>query len=152
MADMSAAMREFAACASERRFDLQRCAECGEVSWPPRDICGACWSDLLEWTPVSRSGVVLAATALHAPLEEFFRARTPWRVGTVRLEAGPVAHAHLHGVLSEGDEIQLEARIDYQGRAILVAVPKSGARIEDDPKLRDLITKQNTKGENHGRS
>lgn len=152
MADMSAAMREFAERAKDGQLELQQCGDCGEVSWPPRDVCGACWSDRLEWTPVSRSGVVLAATALHAPLGEFFRARTPWRVGTVRLDAGPLAYAHLHGALSEGDEIRLEARIDYQGRAVLIAVPKNGARIEDDPKLRDLITKQDTKGENHEHS
>lgn len=140
MAEMSAPMTKFAKRVKDGQFELQQCSDCGAVSWPPRDVCGGCWSDRLEWTPVSRSGFVLAATALHAPLEEFFRARTPWRVGTVRLEAGPVAYAHLHGAVSEGDETRLEAHIDYRGRAILIAVPKNGARIEDDPKLRDLIT------------
>jgi uncharacterized OB-fold protein len=140
MAEMSAAMREFAARAREERFELQRCAGCGEVSWPPRDICGACWSDHLEWTPVSRAGIVLAATALHAPLEEFFRTRTPWRVGTIRLEAGPVAYAHLHGAVAEGDPVRLESRIDHQGRGVLIAMPKNGARLEDDRKLLDLVS------------
>lgn len=140
MIEMSAVMKEFAARAREERFELQRCADCGAVAWPPRDVCGACWSDCLEWMPVSPSGVVLAATALHAPLEEFFRARTPWRIGTVRLEAGPVAYAHLHGAVAEGDEIQIEARLDHQGRGVLIAMPKSGARIEDDRNLLELIS------------
>lgn len=152
MADISAPLTEFAERVKGGQFELQQCGDCGAVSWPPRDVCGACRSDRLEWTPVSRSGVVLAATALHAPREDFFRARTPWRIGTVRLEAGPVAYAHLHGAVSEGDEIRLEAHIDYQSRAILIAIPKNCARIEDDPKLRDLITKQTTKGESHERS
>ena len=140
MAEMSAAMREFAAHAREGRFELQRCAECGEVSWPPRDVCGACWSDRLEWTPVSRSGVVLAATALHAPLEEFFRARTPWRVGAVQLEAGPVAYAHLHAAAAEGGAVRIEARIDHRGRGVLIALPRTGARLEDDRNLLELTS------------
>ena len=137
MADMSAAMREFARRAGAGVLELQQCAACGAIQWPPRDICGACWSDALQWREFPAAGFVLAATTLHASMEEFFRARLPWRVGAVRLDAGPVSYAHLHQGVAEGDPVRIEAHRDFNGRGVLVALPLQGG---DDPKIAELIS------------
>ena len=139
MADMSAAMREFSRRAGGKALELQKCAACGAVQWPPRDVCGACLSDALGWSPVSSAGTLIAATTLHASMEEFFRARLPWRVGTVRLDAGPVAYAHLHHAVAEGDQVRIEAHCDFKGRGVLVALPLHGGA---DPKISELISKR----------
>ena len=140
MAEMSAAMSEFTRRAGEGGLQLQRCADCGTVQWPPRDACGACWSPALQWTEISASGVVIAATALHVSMEEFFRARLPWRVGVVRLDGGPVVYAHLHRALGEGDAAHIEAQVDYKGRGVLVAAPPRGGEV--DPNISDLVSKK----------
>ena len=139
MTDMSGAASEFAMRAKNGRFDLQRCEECGAVSWPPRDACASCWSDQLIWTAVAQTGVVLAATTLHASQDEFFRARLPWRIGTIRLDAGPVAYAHLHQALGEGDAVRIGSHRDFKARGVLVARPLKGG---DDPKISELISKR----------
>jgi uncharacterized OB-fold protein len=140
MSEMSAAMREFARRANGEGLELQRCDACGAVQWPPREVCGACWSDALQWREVSQSGVLIATTTLHVSMESFFRARLPWRVGTVRLDAGPVAYAHLHERAQEGEAVRVEAHGDVKGRGVLIALPADGAPLEDDVKLQELIS------------
>jgi len=140
MAEMSAAMREFTRRAGAETLEMQKCAACSAVQWPPRDVCGACLSDALQWSDISADGVLLAATTLHASLEEYFRARLPWRVGTVRLDAGPVVYAHLHHAVAEGDAVRIKAHRDFEGRGVLVAFPPSGGA--NDLKISDLISKR----------
>jgi uncharacterized OB-fold protein len=119
-------------------FMLQKCAACGAVSWPPRDSCASCWSADLEWWPVSSNGAVLFETTLHSSNDPFFRERLPWRIGIVKLEAGPVAYAHLSAGVAEGEATRLVACTDWRGRGVLIALAAQGGRIEDDPKLKDL--------------
>ncbi len=138
MAEMSAAASAFAERAKEGRVELQRCDECGAFAWPPRDICARCWSDQLTWTPIAPRGVLLAATALHVAHDEFFKSRMPWRIGTIRLESGPIAYAHLSDNLSEGDAVRIAACADWKGRGVLVALAAAAVAVEDDPKLREL--------------
>jgi uncharacterized OB-fold protein len=124
-------------------FRLQKCHECGAVSWPPRDVCAFCWSAKLKWRPVSSTGLVIVETALHSSNEPFFRSRLPWRIGIVKLEAGPVAYAHLSAGVREGDQTRLISRVDWRGRGVLIALPARGGGVGDDPKLNDLIGNQN---------
>ena len=140
MAEMSAAMRAFTERAKGDAFDLQTCAACGVVAWPPREACAFCWSAVLEWKTASAAGVILAATTLHVSHEAFFRARLPWRVATVRLDDGPVAYAHLHRLVAEGDTVRIEAHADYRGRGVLIALPLSGGGVDEDPRLFDLVS------------
>lgn len=136
---MSAAAAEFAARASRGVFELQKCADCGAYSWPPRDICASCWSDRLVWAPASPHGMVIATTTLHASLEDFFKSRLPWRIGTVRLDAGPVAFAHLHPSVRDGDRVLLVARTDFANRGVLIA--RAASCVENDRacEIEDLV-------------
>ena len=142
MTDISGAMRDFTQRAGSKNFELQKCAACGAVSWPPRDVCASCWSDRLVFTAIAPEGVIIAATALHASQDAFFRAHLPWRVGIVRLDAGPVCYAHLAAGVSEGNRVRLAARIDWRGRGVLIAAPINDSAGADDPALRDLINEE----------
>lgn len=137
----------FAEHAKKGEFRLQACEDCGAVAWPPRDGCASCWSANLKWRPVSPEGVVLVETALHSSNDPFFRARLPWRIGIVKLKAGPVAYAHLSAGVAEGEAMHLAARVDWLGRGVLIALPAQGGKIEDDPKLRDLTDNQDASRE-----
>ena len=141
MSKVSAAMDEFTRRVRAGGFELQRCGECGQFQWPPREICSACWSDILEWTSADRTATIIASTVLHVSLERFFRERLPWRVGMVKLAAGPVAYAHLHEKSEEGSRVKIEVRIDYAGRAILIAAPED-AKLEKDKKLNELVSQK----------
>ncbi len=84
------------AAAAMGRFELQQCADCGAVSYPPREACPRCAGARLRWRQQSGAGVLLAGTTLHHSNDLFFRERLPWRLGLVKLDAGPTLMVHLH--------------------------------------------------------
>ena len=75
--------------AARGRFMLQVCNECSAVQYPPRDACSSCLSVDQAWQVVSSRGRLVAKTIVRTSTHVYFRERTPWRVGTVRLDCGP---------------------------------------------------------------
>ncbi len=127
-----------AAAAAKGRFELQVCQECAAVQYPPREVCHQCLSHVLKWQAVSPAGRLIATTVLHHSNDVYFRERLPWRVGTVRMEAGPSVVAHIHGDCAEGGAVRLALKLDRSGQAVLIALPeKATPHMEDDKTLRD---------------
>jgi uncharacterized OB-fold protein len=127
------------AAAAEGRFALQVCEDCKAVIYPPRDCCPACLSVRLPFRDVERGGVLVAETTIQISSEPYFRERTPWRVGTVKLDAGPLVVAHLHGDTQEGQRVRLDLKLDRSGSAVAMALPeKDTPNMADDPHLREM--------------
>jgi len=127
------------AAAAEGRFALQVCLDCNTVIYPPRDACPSCLSARLPFRDVPRDGTLIAETTVQTSPEAYFRERTPWRVGTVKLDAGPVVVAHLHGDAVEGGRVRLELKLDKSGSAVAIALPeKDTENMADDPHLREM--------------
>ena len=78
------------AAAAIGRFELQQCADCAAIQYPPREACHVCLSARLPWKPQSGGGKLLSETVLHHSNDLFFRERLPWRLGLV-----PVSYTHL---------------------------------------------------------
>jgi NAD(P)-dependent dehydrogenase (short-subunit alcohol dehydrogenase family)/uncharacterized OB-fold protein len=128
-----------AAAAAEGRFMLQTCAECGSLQYPPRDACATCLSVDLRWRDVDPAGELIAETTVRTSTNVYFRERTPWRIGTVKLDAGPSVMAHIHGDVPRGGKIRIINRLDKSGQGVFFALPEEGsAHMEDDPQLREL--------------
>lgn len=130
------------AAAAEGRFELQACADCGAVQYPPREACCQCLSSRLRWRKQSGEGRLLSATTLHHSNDLFFRERLPWRLGLVRLDAGPTLMVHLHGdVGDEPGPVRVGARLDRAGQAVLIGFPEQGgAHMADDRMLREMTS------------
>ena len=128
------------AAAALGRFELQRCTECSAVQYPPREACHRCLSVDLEWTAQSGTGQLIAETTLHHSHEPYFRQHLPWRVGLVRLEAGPTIVAHLHRCVPAAPAaVQIVARLDRAGHAALIArLPGEDITMTDDPNIRQM--------------
>jgi len=128
------------AAAAEGRFELQVCSDCGTVQYPPRDACCRCLSDALRWRAQSGEGELLSLTTLHHSNDLFFRERLPWRLGLVRLAAGPTAMVHVHGdVGAPPQRVRVGARLDRTGQAVLIAFPSHlEPHMADDPMLREM--------------
>ncbi|MBT5194771.1 MAG: SDR family NAD(P)-dependent oxidoreductase [Rhodospirillaceae bacterium] len=127
------------AMAAVGRFALQTCAACGQVQYPPRQVCGQCLGDDLPWQDVDPNGVLLAETKLHHANDLFFRDRVPWRLGVVGMDAGPSVVAHLAEDCRQGDRVKLSLNLDRSGHAVMNARPeKPGPNQEDDMQLREL--------------
>ncbi len=130
--------------AAEGRFELQHCFDCATVQYPPRSVCVTCLSHRLEWREVSGAGELIAETVLHHSNELYYRARVPLRLGTVKLDAGPVALAHLHRDCAAPSRVRLRAHLDKSGQAVLIALPpRDTANMADDPMLREMTSDPN---------
>jgi NAD(P)-dependent dehydrogenase (short-subunit alcohol dehydrogenase family)/uncharacterized OB-fold protein len=128
------------AAAAEGRFELQSCQDCGSVQYPPREACHRCASPRLKWQAQSGAGELLAETTLHHSNDLFFRERLPWRLGFVKLNAGPTLMTHLHGDVGAAPQrVRVAARLDRAGRAVLIALPEPETdHMADDPLLREI--------------
>jgi len=128
------------AAAAEGRFALQVCRDCGAVQYPPREACHDCLSVRLDWRAQDGAGELLADTVLHHSNDLFFRERLPWRLGLVRLDAGPAVVAHLHGDVPPAPaRVRVTARLDRAGQAVVVALPeKETPHMADDRQLREF--------------
>jgi NAD(P)-dependent dehydrogenase (short-subunit alcohol dehydrogenase family)/uncharacterized OB-fold protein len=127
------------AAAAEGRFALQVCADCGAVIYPPRDACPSCLSARLPYRDVASGGTLIAETTVRVSPDPYFRERVPWRVGTVKLDAGPMVVAHLHDDSREGARVRLALKLDKSGAPVMIALPEqASANMQDDAQLREL--------------
>lgn len=114
--------------AAQGRFELQVCDECGAVQYPPREACVRCLSVQLTWRQQDGRGELIAETKLHHSLDPFFRDKLPWRVGLVRLDAGPIVVAHVSSALPHASaRVRLKPTVDAAGHAALFAFPEQDA-------------------------
>jgi uncharacterized OB-fold protein len=102
-------------------FELPVCDACGTAQYPVREVCVRCLSDRLRRRPVKSGGVVLARTVLHRSMDERFAPRLPLAIGSVKLDAGPVAITVLDGELAPGVRVQVRATSGPEGRTVLHA-------------------------------
>ena len=116
-------------------LELQCCAACGAVQYPPREACVRCLSAELEWTVMSGRGELVSETTLHHSQELFFRERVPWRLGLVRLAEGVSLVAHLDARCGPAPSaVTVQAALDRAGQAVLIAKPASGeTALADEP-------------------
>jgi len=128
------------AAAAEGRFELQRCAACDAVQYPPRETCHRCLSDRLHWQLVGGGGELISHTSVLHSHDPYFRERVPWRLGLVKLDCGPVLVVHLHGDVAPAPQrLRVGAWLDRAGTAVLVGLPeKDVPNMADDRQLREL--------------
>ena len=79
---------------------IQRCERCGTNAFPDRLWCPGCGADALQHVPAG-PGRVEEETALR-------RAAEPTRLGTVRLDSGPLVIARLDTGAETGTQVRLE--------------------------------------------
>ena len=74
----------------QQRLLVNRCADCGTWSQPPRGLCPACWSEAVVATEVSGRGTVYLTMLLHqGPAVPGVDYSEPHPVVTVELDEQP---------------------------------------------------------------
>jgi uncharacterized protein len=68
------------------RFVLQRCAQCGRWTWPPRPICSGCHGDQLTWEAPSGTGTVYSWVVTHQPYAPDLARIVPYTIALVRID------------------------------------------------------------------
>jgi NAD(P)-dependent dehydrogenase (short-subunit alcohol dehydrogenase family) len=124
------------AAAAVGRFELQQCQRCAAVQYPPREACHRCLSVDLQWVLQPGTGQLISETTLFHSHEPYFRQRLPWRIGLVKLDAGPIVVAHLHrSVPAAPAAVLVTVRLDKAGHAALTASAGETTGMSDDPHI-----------------
>ncbi|HVC02523.1 MAG TPA: SDR family NAD(P)-dependent oxidoreductase [Steroidobacteraceae bacterium] len=128
------------AAAARGRFELQVCTACGAVQYPSREACHRCLGIELAWRAQDGRGELIAETTIHHSHDPYFRERLPWRIGLVRLDAGPSLVAHLPSACPAApSRVVVAVRLDRAGRGVLIAFPpEEPANMSDDRQLREM--------------
>jgi uncharacterized protein len=87
--DTSGALEPFFAAARAGRLVVQRCAGCGALRFPPRELCSACLSTAATWQEVSGRGEIFSYNVMHQIYHPGFAASVPYAVVSVKLAEGP---------------------------------------------------------------
>lgn len=108
---------------------MQTCTSCGFVQYPPAELCGECLGDTLVYRDAHTEGELIAKTALHHSMWEFFKRRLKqdkWAICTVKLADGPIAFCHLvDRDLQPGDAVKVFSHTDCSRSMVLIAVSAS---------------------------
>ena len=103
-------------------LNLQCCGQCEQVNYPPRELCGNCLADDLQWREVDDRGVLQARVELHYSLETQYERNLPWPVGSVKLDCGPVALTHVQPDIENGGTVRVRILRDADNNRMLVAL------------------------------
>jgi uncharacterized OB-fold protein len=107
---------------AERRLMGVKCAKCGAILWPPREVCPKCLGGELEWCEFKGRGKLLTYTIIHFPPSQF-QALAPYAVGIMKLEEGPQMPGMVRNVKLEELRIGMDLEIDFE-----TAIPKEWPR------------------------
>lgn len=79
------------------RLEGERCDHCGEIIFPPRDICPACKKPAKTPHALSGRGEVYTYSTVRAA-PQGFEVYVPYTVAIIKLEEGPMITAQLTDV------------------------------------------------------
>ena len=116
--DMGPAAREFYRRLAGGRLATTRCAACGELRFPPRQLCPQCGTEM-EWEELSGRGTVHAFTQQERGL----RFVAPHVIGVVDLEEG----------------IRVFGLLDVPFESLEIGQPVEGHPVHDDAGLSLLV-------------
>lgn len=101
--------RQFWEAARERRLDLQRCGQCGELRYPISPYCPNCLSNEFTWEPVSGRGTVFSYIVFHQVYNKAFADDVPYNVALVQLDEGPRMFSNIVNV--DNNEVKVGDRV-----------------------------------------
>ncbi len=99
--------REFS---SHYKLEGKKCEECGEIHFPPRDVCSECKSTELSNYELKGKGEVVSYTMVRSapPDHEYDK---PYPLALIELKDGPVITAQLTDVAEEDINVGMDVEM-----------------------------------------
>jgi uncharacterized OB-fold protein len=94
--------------ASEGRFLIKRCEDCGKAHWYPRTYCPFCASGKTVWEESPGEGVIYTYSVMHRS------ASGPYAIGYVTLDEGPAVLTNFVDVAPDGLAIGMRVKVKFQ--------------------------------------
>jgi uncharacterized OB-fold protein len=80
--------RAYWAAAKAHRFELPKCRTCGAWIYPIAPLCQRCWSEDIEWAPLSGLGSVSSWVVYHRAFDPSFKDDLPYMVVEIEIDEG----------------------------------------------------------------
>ena len=80
--------RPFWEAAKRHELMMPRCKRCNDLFWYPRELCPVCFSQDIDWVPVSGKGRVYAFTIVYQAAHPAFQEETPYAFAAIDLDEG----------------------------------------------------------------
>lgn len=122
--EVTAALAPFLAAARAGRLVVQRCAACGALRFPPRELCSGCLGREATWQQVSGRGEVFSYNVMHQIYHPGFAAEVPYAVVIVQLEEGPKMTSNLVDCPLDEIRIGMPVEVVFVEAAPEVTLPK----------------------------
>ncbi len=122
--ESSPSLAPFFAAAREGRLVVQRCAGCGALRFPPREVCSGCLAHEATWQPVSGRGEVFSYNVMHQVYHPGFTAEVPYAVVIVKLAEGPKITSNLAGCPVDQIAIGMPVEVVFEQVSSDVTLPK----------------------------
>jgi uncharacterized OB-fold protein len=81
----------------DRQLLMQKCEDCGNLTFYPVYICPVCSSGKLAWTELSGRGRVHSVTIVHRPATPVFASATPYVLALIEVDEGPIMMSNIVG-------------------------------------------------------
>jgi len=99
----------------------QRCAECGQATFPPSEHCRSCLSFRLDWMASAGLGEIYSWTLVHRPVTPEFA--PPYAPAIVTLDEGYQMLTNVVGVAPEELAIGMRVRVQFHSVGAEVTLP-----------------------------
>lgn len=106
------------------RLMIQRCDDCCQHQFYPRNVCSACMGTNLTWTRATGRGTVRSFTVIRHPVSKAYAAEVPYVLALVRLEEGPTMMTSLVDCAPEEARIGLPVEVVFEQWSEEVTMPK----------------------------
>jgi len=95
---------------------VQRCIDCGNRFFYPRERDPVCLSDNLEWVEVSGKGRVYSFIVVRQPGNPAFGDDVPYIYAIVQLDEGPRMNGNVTGIPIEDVQIDMALEVHFEER------------------------------------
>lgn len=100
-------MQPFEDAATDGRFVIPRCGDCGRFHWYPRMLCPFCFGDDIAWLPATGRGTIYSYTIMR-------KAEPPYAIAYVKLEEGAMMMTNIVGCDLDSIRIGAEVSVLFQ--------------------------------------
>jgi uncharacterized OB-fold protein len=97
---------------TKHELRYQRCADCGQATFPPSEHCRSCLSFRLDWLVSAGVGEIYSWTLVDRPVSADFAA--PYAPAIVTMHEGYQLLTNVIGVTTDELRIGLEVRVQFQ--------------------------------------
>ena len=103
---------EFWAWCNKSELRLQRCADCGRLSWPAVSACEFCGSTQLAWERMSGRGKIVSWCTFE---RDYYQGALPipWETILVELEEGPLFISNPSGLTWKDIEAGMPVKLSF---------------------------------------